>query len=350
MLSIGFAGAGLIAWAHAMGLQAMIQAGIIDAGVTAVYEIDGARSQGFAAFNAATAVASLAELVESCDAIWVCTPTAAHLDAVEEVARRGRALFCEKPLGTNLDQARQIAGITSRAAIPAQVGLVLRHAPVFRALRELVRSGELGDVMSVVLRDDQYFPVQGLYASTWRGDVAVAGGGCLVEHSIHDLDILRHCLGEVVSLSATTSNFAGHPGIEDVAVVTLRFASGASAELVSVWHDVLSRPSTRRLELFGRQGMAWLDDDHLGPLHVQTSDGESPRPCPMPDWVDGLALARDDVGLAVRMYCPEDRAFLDAVAAGAVPEPGFDEALAAHELVDAAYRSAAAGGAAVSPS
>jgi len=348
MLRIGFVGCGVIAWAHALGLKAMIDAGVVEAELAALADVDPRRARGLAGFTGATAVAGAAEVAERCDAVWVCTPTAAHAGAVEAALARGRAVFCEKPLAPDLESARTLTAAVRSAGVPAQVGLVLRTAPVFVALRHALSSGELGEPMTAVLRDDQYFPVQGLYASTWRGDVAVAGGGCLIEHSIHDLDILRFCLGEVVSLSATTANFAGHPGVEDVAAVSLRFASGASAELVSVWHDVLSRPSTRRLELFGRRGAAWLEDDHLGPLHVQTSDGVSPRPCPMPDWLDGLGLARDDVGLAVRMYCPEDRAFLDAVATGATPEPDFDEALVAHALVDAAYRSAAAGGEPVS--
>jgi predicted dehydrogenase len=60
--------------------------------------------------------------------------------------------------------------------------------------------------------------------------------------------------------------------------------------------------------------------------------------------VEDLPLNRDEVGLAVRAYADADRAFVDAVVAGHAPEPGLDVALVAHRLVDAAYRSADAGG------
>src|SRR5437660_183062 len=83
-----------------------------------------------------------------------------------------------------------------------------------------------------------------------------------------DLDRARFLLGEVADVSGRTANYAGHEGIEDVAVATLAFESGATAGLVSVWHGVLSRPSTRRLEVFCERGMAWTDDDYTGPLHV----------------------------------------------------------------------------------
>jgi len=322
----------------------MARAGVIDAAVGAVHDLDGERARGFAAVNGADVVTSVAEVLERSDVVWVCTPTAAHGAVVEAAVNRGCAVFCEKPLATDLAGAEALARAVLDSGVPAQVGLVLRYAPVFRALRDVVASGELGAPMTAIFRDDQYFPVQGVYGSSWRGDVAVAGGGCLIEHSIHDLDILRFCLGEVTQVSGRTANFSGHQAVEDVATVSLQFASGASAQLVSVWHDILSRGSTRRVEVFCRQGMAWLDDDFLGPLHVQTSDGTEVRPCAAPPWVRELALGDDDVGLAISAYVQADRAFLDAVSGGHVPEPSFSEAVVAHRLVDAAYRSAAAGG------
>ena len=208
-----------------------------------------------------------------------------------------------------------------------------------------MQGGTIGAPMAAVFRDDQYFPIQGTYASQWRADAAQAGGGCLIEHSIHDLDILRFCFGEVESVMARTANHAGHEGIEDLAAVTLSFASGFEAQLTSVWHDILSRGSTRRLEVFCREGMVWLDDEFRGPLHVQTSAGTEVRACPSPPWVDALPLADDEVGVALRAYVEADRGFADAVVAGRQPEPGLEVALQAHRLVDAAYRSAAGGGA-----
>jgi len=349
MLTIGFVGTGVIAWAHAIGLQAMIAAGVLDAGVVVVHDVDGERAAGFAAANGAVAVSSVAEVLDGCDAVWVCTPTAAHGPVVDAAVARGRAVFCEKPLAPDLAGARALAATVEAGGAPAQVGLVLRSTPVFRSLRAILASGELGRPMTAIFRDDQYFPVQGVYDSTWRGDAAVAGGGCLIEHSIHDLDILRFCLGEVTEVSGRTAHFSGRPGVEDLATVSLQFASGASAELVSVWHDILSRGSTRRVEVFCRRGVVWLEDDYLGPLYVQTDGAVQERACPAPDWVEALPIGRDDVGLTIRMYCEADRAFLEAVMAGRHPDPGFGEAVVAHRLVDAAYRSADSGGVPVVP-
>ncbi len=347
MLRIGFVGSGLIAWAHGLGLKAMIDGGVLDAAIVAVHDQRERRAQGFAdavGARAGAVVASAAEVAARCDAVWVCTPTAAHRAAVDEALAAGRAVFCEKPLDRDLARADALVDAVAASGVASQCGLVLRSAPVFRALRDIVRAGELGAPMTAVFRDDQYFPIRGTYASQWRADVAQAGGGCLIEHSIHDVDILRFCFGEVDAVAARTANHAGHEGVEDLATVSLTFASGVEAQLTSVWHDILTRASTRRVEVFCREGMVWLEDDFRGPLHVQTGEGTEVRACPSPGWVDALPLADDEVGLALRAYVEEDRAFVDAVTGGWAPEPGLDDALAAHRLVDAAYRSAARGG------
>jgi predicted dehydrogenase len=345
MLRIGFVGSGLIAWAHGLSVKALIDGGVADAEIVAVYDERDSRARGFADVLGGDVVSDATEVARRCDAIYICTPTSAHRGGVDEALAADRAVFCEKPLDVDLARATALVEAVKSSGVASQSGLVLRRAPVFEELRDLVQGGTLGTPMAAVFRDDQYFPIRGTYASQWRADASQAGGGCLIEHSIHDLDILRFCFGDVDSVVARTANHAGYEGIEDLAAVTLSFASGFEAQLTSIWHDILSRGSTRRLEVFCREGMVWLDDEFRGPLHIQTSDATEVRPCPSPPWVDALPIADDEVGLAVRAYAGADRAFIDAVTAGRSPAPGLDVALEAHRLVDAAYRSAADGGA-----
>ena len=117
-------------------------------------------------------------------------------------------------------------------------------------------------------------------------------------------------------MTARTANYAGHEGIEDVAVAMLAFASGATASLVSVWHDVLTRPSGRRVEVFCERGLVWLDDDFAGPLHVETTGGRRGSALPAARVGDRAALARRPHMIVVSHYAEANRAFLDAIAAG----------------------------------
>jgi predicted dehydrogenase len=223
------------------------------------------------------------------------------------------------------------------------VGLVLRCSPVFEVLSAAIESGRYGRLMAVTLRDDQYFPIQGHYASPWRSEVALAGGGTLIEHSIHDLDLFRRLCGDPDAIACRTSSFFSYPGIEDAAVATLSFPDGVTATLTSIWHQVLTRGSTRRVEVFCEDAFLWTDDDNTGPLHVETSQGAEVVSCDPPSWVDEIPVpeaGRRTLGL----YAEASRRFLTSIEAGSAGSPGEGEALAAHVLVDAAYRSAAAGG------
>ena len=97
--------------------------------------------------------------------------------------------------------------------------------------------------MAVVFRDDQFIPIQGHYGSTWRSDVAKAGAGTLLEHSIHDVDMLRFLIGDVKSVSARATYRHDIEGIEDVVAASMTFDNGAVGTLTTIWHDNLSRPS-----------------------------------------------------------------------------------------------------------
>jgi predicted dehydrogenase len=287
-------------------------------------------------------ICNLDALLDGVDVVYICTPTAQHLDLVRAAASRGLAIFCEKPLAPNLADATEVASVL--ATVPHQVGLVLRAAPVFEELQRRIASGTFGRPMAVSLRDDQFFPNQGHYASTWRSEVATAGGGTLIEHSIHDIDVLRWLLGDPSGVACRTSSFFGHEGIEDLANATFVYEDGKTANLLSIWHQVLTRPSTRRLEVFCEQGHVWTEDDNTGPLHVQTSAGTESIHCPLPAWTDEIPVPAERRA-ALGLYAEASRRFLAALSTGS---PDASDALAAHRIVDACYRSAGGKGTLVS--
>jgi len=242
-----------------------------------------------------------------------------------------------------LGEARAIRAAVEAAHLPHQLGLILRTSPAFRQVRALCGEPALGRLMAVHLRDDQYFPVQGRYASEWRKDRALAGGGTLIEHSIHDVDLLRWMFGEVREVWARLGNHAGHPGIEDLALVQAELAGGGRASLLSVWHQIGSRPSTRRLEIFFERGRIEVEDEVLGPVSLEL--GDAPRRVIEQDEVARHYLQTHPalLPLGLQVASPqevEDYLFLRALADGRPPAPDFAEGVAAHEIVEAAYLSA----------
>src|SRR5947208_761665 len=331
-IRVGFLGAGLIATYHSKSLHVSGA----DVEWSGVFDPDPGRAEDFARASGATVCASEEQVLDGCDAVYVCTWTAEHPRLVDAAAARGLPVFCEKPMAINLTAARAMADTVERAGVVNQVGLVLRHSPAFGLLKALAADPSSGRPMSVVFRDDQFIPVQGSYRSTWRGDVTKAGAGTLLEHSIHDLDMLEHVLGPVAEVTARTAGFHDIPGIEGVASLSLRFESGALGTLTSVWHDVLERPSLRRVELFSENAYALLEGDWFGPVTWTTSGHPEQR-------LEFADLEAEAARRGATLGNP-DVAFIDAVVKGEPAWPSFTDALRAHVLADAAYRSAADGG------
>ena len=332
-LGVGFYGAGFISNFHRRFLR---DAGV-DHRIVAVHDPDPERAARFAAKVGGVAVAE-DELATrpDVDAVYVTAWTSEHPRLVARVAEAGKAVFCEKPLGVDGSVVDGMVATVAAAGVTNQVGLVLRFMAPFRLVRHLLADERAGRVLAVVFRDDQFLPVQGLYESTWRVDPERCGRGALLEHSIHDVDILRWWLGPVAAVSATTQSYHGYPAIDDVAGVRLDFASGATATLVSVWHDILERPSMRHVEVFCERLHVVIEGDAVGPVRWRFTGEPEQR-------VEGDALTAELAARGDDLANPA-RAFLEAVAAGGPADPDFAAALPAHRVVDSIYRSAAAGG------
>jgi len=348
-MKIGFLGAGLIGCEHLTGLRDLIDRGVVDASLAGVYDPDGSRAQAAAErFGIERRYGSAEELAGSpeVEVVFVVTWTGAHSEGVEACCRAGKPVFCEKPLARDLAEARRMRAAVEAASVPNQIGLVLRTSPALGLAKALCEREDLGSLMAVNFRDDQYFPIQGRYGSTWRKDRSLAGGGTFIEHSIHDVDLMRWMFGDFDRVQASTASFAGHEGIEDMAAVTARLASGGQVQFLSLWHQILSRPSTRQLEIFFEGGRIAVAEEVFGPVTLERG-AEDIQVFEPPDVAQAYLQANPDLmALGLQVVSPqevEDFRFLSALAAGRTPEPDFSVGVAAHEVVEAAYRSAATG-------
>ncbi|MCW5892996.1 MAG: Gfo/Idh/MocA family oxidoreductase [bacterium] len=281
------------------------------------------------------------------DAVFVCTPTVSHAAIVHAAAARGLHLFCEKPLGMSAAEGDGMVAAIDRAGVQAQIGLVLRFSAVYTVMRDLLCEPEAGEPVAVVFRDDQVFPVRGLHATGWRGDRTQSAGGTLIEHGVHDLDLLTWMFGPIARLRAWEQNRAGVPGIEDYVAVDVTFTSGLRAQLVSIWHDMLQRPSNRRLEVFCRRAFVASEADMHGDVVMQRGDDAETRLAA--DEVLRRFLAHHpDAPEALRpiygvSYLVQDLAFVDALLAGRPVAPTLHEGLAAQHLAERVYEAARTG-------
>lgn len=162
-------------------------------------------------------------------AVIVATPNATHADLATACLARGLAVLVEKPIADTLANARALCAAADASGIPVLVGHQRRHNPLLRQARQLIDAGLLGrpvsaTVMATWLKPDSYFEM------AWRRQ---AGGGPVLINLIHDIDLLRFLLGEVVSVQAQRSSAIRGYAVEDTAGALLRFANGALATLVT---------------------------------------------------------------------------------------------------------------------
>lgn len=156
-------------------------------------------------------------------AVIVATPNATHADIGIHCIEHRLPVLVEKPVADTLANALRLCDAAATAGVPLLVGHQRRHNPILRQARQLVQQGALGKpvtatAMATWLKPDAYFELD------WRRR---AGGGPVLINLIHDVDLLRFLLGEIVSVQAVTSNAIRGFDVEDTAAVLLRFENGA---------------------------------------------------------------------------------------------------------------------------
>jgi myo-inositol 2-dehydrogenase / D-chiro-inositol 1-dehydrogenase len=350
-IRVGIIGAGLIGQTHSMMLRYIADCSEQSVRVVSVADVSHAAAERLAArWQGALAFESAEEIIAdpSIDAVWICTPTAMHRQACIAAARAGKHIFCEKPLAMTAAEAYEMAAAIKASGVTSQVGLVLRFSPVYNVIKAMFQQPDVGSLLSVTMRDDQDFPTRGAHASGWRNDPSLTAGGTLIEHSVHDFDLLTWMFGPVASLYCRTRNVNGADGVEDFGATALEFAGGFHGQLTSIWHRMIGRPSNRRLEVFAENLFAASDADTLGPIVFQRGSGAGEETVSdrevMARFTEKILHERPYLApiknLLAIPYAAEDATFIAALKGACEPDPEFEAGVAAQRMVEAAYQSA----------
>ncbi len=157
------------------------------------------------------------------EAAILATPTALHVEGALACIARGLPVLVEKPLAADLAGARAVVAAAEAAGLVLAVGHHRRHNPLVAAAKAALAAGAIGRPVSAagmfwIAKPDGYFE------AAWR---RAPGAGPVLTNLAHDIDLLRHLLGEIAEVQAIASNALRGHAVEDTAVVLLRFASGA---------------------------------------------------------------------------------------------------------------------------
>lgn len=158
------------------------------------------------------------------DGIILATPNTTHVAGAMTCLQYGIPALIEKPVADALAEAEKLVEAQAVSSTPLLVGHHRRHSPILASVRNAIVEGKLGQEVTVTGTALFYKPDDYFTAGPWR---TVSGGGPLLINLIHEIDSLRYLLGEITAVQAMSSSAVRRFEVEDTAVITLRFASGA---------------------------------------------------------------------------------------------------------------------------
>ena len=194
----------------------------------------------------ARATNAFAEMLadDALDAVVIATPVPTHYTLAKQALEAGKHVFVEKPpamRAVEMDELVQLAADRDRVLMP---GHLLLYHPAVLKLKELVASGELGDVLCV-------------YGNRVNLGIVRSNENALWSLGVHDLSVILYLLDEDPDLATAQGSWSIHEGVEDVVFCFLRFPSGKIAHMHLSWLDP---HKMRKMTVVGREKMAVFDD------------------------------------------------------------------------------------------
>ena len=322
MTKFGILGAGRIGKVHAATIAN-------SANATVAYVADAIPDTAAAlARSVGATVKSVDEIIASdVDAILIATPTDTHADLIEQAARAGKAILCEKPVSLSVERIEALLPVVEKAGVPLMIGFNRRFDPNFSSLQARITQGEIGDVelVTIISRDPAPPPVSYIARS----------GGLFRDMMIHDFDMARFLVGEefvtVHALgSALVDKGIGEAGDVDTAAVQMITASGKIAVITNSRRAAYGYD--QRLEVHGSKGMLRAGNVHMST--VERADGAGFTA----DVIQNFFIDRYVVA-----YANEVNSFISAMQSGKTPSPSGYDGLQAQKLAEAATKSAQTG-------
>jgi len=257
------------------------------------------------------------------DAVVIASATPTHVDLLTRAVRAGKAVLCEKPI--DLDMARVDRCWVEIAALnpTVMVGFNRRFDPSFREVHDRIAAGDIGRLEQLIIVSRDPAPAPREYLAT--------SGGLFRDMTIHDFDLARFFLGEVVEVYATGANvvadYIAELGDIDSAVVVLRGVDGALCHITNCRRSVFGYD--QRLEAFGSAGMLSVGNQHSTSVRLSNATQTEAAP--------------EYLNFFLDRYTPAYRAELDhlitGMEQGSQPTPGFADGREALALADAALES-----------
>ena len=193
-----------------------------------------------------------------CDGVIVATPNHTHCEITTACIASKLPCLVEKPLAANSNDALAIVTACKEKGAPVLVGHHRRHHKVCHDLKAMIAGTELGRIVGAQLSWMLRKPEEYFAEGDWR---TRPGGGPVWINMIHEIDLLRYFIGEIVEVACMLSNSVRNNAVEDTGVINMRFETGALASAIisdaapSPWHFEGSSGENPNIAKTGKDGL-----------------------------------------------------------------------------------------------
>jgi Predicted dehydrogenases and related proteins len=320
MLNVALIGTGFIGSVHAANIVRHPETNL-----AAIHDLELSRASQLAIQTGAKLVQDIEGIFASknIDVVFIASSTNTHIDYLKRAAQSGKAVYCEKPIGLNYEEAKEAVEFVGKSGIPATIGFNRRFDPNHAALHEEVNNGAVGkiEIIQMSSRGPKPPPLEYVLVS----------GGQMLDQAIHFFDLLRwisndeaaeiHAIG-----SALVDPRIAEVGDVDTAIISIRMRGGALCQI-----DCSRRTNygyDERIEVFGSNGL--IESRRQRSRGVSRYIGDKVVEDGLhPGWFERIEES----------YYESLSAFVNAIIHRRTPSPSLEDGLRAQWLADKATES-----------
>ncbi|MDC3416021.1 Gfo/Idh/MocA family protein [Aquibacillus salsiterrae] len=211
------------------------------------------------------------------DAVIIATPHYDHVEIAKEAFAHGLHVLCEKPAGVYTKQVREMNEAAKKSGKVFSLMYNQRTNPMYQKLRDLIQSGELGEIRRINWIITDWYRSQSYYDSgSWRATWAGEGGGVLINQCPHNLDLWQWMTGMMPKRIRAFCNFGKYRNIEveDEVTAYAEYENGATAVFITTTGEA---PGTNRLEVAGDRGKVVIENGQMDFWRLRVPEPEFNR-------------------------------------------------------------------------
>jgi predicted dehydrogenase len=189
-------------------------------------------------------------LAADIDAVIICSENSRHKEMVVNAAKAKKHILCEKPIATNVRDAKEMIAVCEEQGVILQIAFPVRFSDPIMRLKKMIDDGELGDIVAFRTTN------RGQNPGGWFIDPDQSGGGAVLDHTVHMVDIMRWYSGkEISSVHAIVDSFFHDVEIDDAGILTLEFENGMIASHDASWSRFAEYPvwGDATIEVIGKK-------------------------------------------------------------------------------------------------